>query len=281
MLSIAQTCRYRNISFLNFLQGKAGLWENINPEALPGFLPFTQAKLFIHKLNFQRKSEWQKWKVEKRPSFIPSSPHLTYLKKGWIDWHDWLGFSFLPFPEARTYMRRLGLKNRDAYWAWLKSGKRPKTIPYSPEKVYKHTGWKDLGDWLGTGNTGQQRKLRMSYEQAKKYVQAVGLKTQQEFFQWRKTKERPDTIPPDPKRVYAEFKSWGEFLGTERIANQNKEYGSYEETKSFLKPFGIQSMEHYYQLCKMDVIPNHIPKRPYAYYRKQGTWVSVSDFLGK
>ncbi len=281
MLSIAQTCRYRNVSFLNFVRGKVGLWENVNPEVLPGFLPFGQARLFIQKFGFQRKQEWNQWKKEKRPAFIPSSPERTYFDKGWIDWHDWLGFSFLPFPEARTYMRRLGLKNRDEYWAWCRSGKRPKTIPSCPEKIYKHTGWKDLGDWLGTGNTGQQRKPRMSYEQAKRYIQAVGIKTQHEFFQWRKTKERPVTMPPDPNKTYLEFKNWGEFLGTGRIANQNKKYRSYDEAKIFFKTLRIRSIKHFRQLCKMNVIPSDIPRSPYAYYRKQKTWVSVSDFFSK
>src|SRR5690606_21889899 len=139
MLTIAQTCRYRNISFLSFLRYKKGIWENVSSSCLPGFLPFEQAKLFIHRLGFERKSEWNDWKAAgKRPAFIPSSPERTYRGKGWISWQDWIGFSFMPFTEARTYMRRLKLRNREDYWAWLKSGKRPKTIPYSPEKVYKH-----------------------------------------------------------------------------------------------------------------------------------------------
>lgn len=54
----------------------------------------------------------------------------------------------------------------------------------------------------------------------------MGIKTQKEFFQWRKTKERPDTIPPDPNKSYLEFKSWGEFLGTGSVANQDKIYWS-------------------------------------------------------
>ena len=283
MLSIAQTCRYRNISFLDFLRRKTGLWENIYQEALPGFLPFAQARLFVHRLGFERKQEWTDWKnAGKRPSFIPSNPEKIYVTKGWVDWHDWLGFSFLPFPDARTYMRRLGLKNRNDYWAWLRSGKRPKSIPYSPEKVYRYTGWKDLGDWLGTGNTGQQRKPRMSYEQAKTYIKAVGIKTQKDFFQWRKTKERPNTFPPDPVKTYVhEFEGWGKFLGTDRIANQYKEYWDYQQAKAFLKVLNIRSVSHYRKLYESSLIPKEIPKNPWAYYKKKNTWVSFPDFWSK
>ena len=282
MLSIAQTCRYRNISFLDFLRRKNGIWENIQPDALPGYLPFPQARQFIHKFGFERKQEWNNWKKEgKRPDFIPSSPERVYGKKGWISWHDWLGFSFLPFAEARTYMRKLGLKNRDEYWAWLRSGKRPKTIPYSPEKVYKHIGWKDLGDWLGTGNTGRQKKKRMSYQQAKTYMQVLGIKTQNDFFAWRKSGQRPETIPPDPNRAYYEFEGWGKFLGTDRVANQNKKYWSYEQAKEFIKPLHIRSLKHFRELYNLGIISIHIPKNPYAYYKKHNFWLGFHDFFGK
>jgi hypothetical protein len=151
MLTVAQTCRYRNISFLSFLQKKKGIWENLPQHVLPGFLPFEQAKLYVHRLGFERQTEWTTWKqAGKRPSFIPSNPQVTYLNNGWVDWHDWIGFDFLPFTKTRTFMRKLHLKNRKEYNAWLASGERPKFIPSLPEKEYKHTGWVDLKDYLGT-----------------------------------------------------------------------------------------------------------------------------------
>ncbi len=150
MLSIAQTCRYRNISFLDFLRRKVGIWDNIQPSDLPGFLPFTQARLFINKQGFQNKDEWVQWNIEgKKPLFIPSCPDEVYKDKGWIDWNDWLGSSFLPFNKARTYMRKLGLRNRKQYMAWMRNDKCPKFIPSNPEEVYNHMGWNGMEDWLG------------------------------------------------------------------------------------------------------------------------------------
>lgn len=150
MLTVAQTCRYRNISFLSFLRKKKGIWENIPAATLPGFLPFEQARLYVHRLGFERQAQWNEWKQQrKRPSFIPSAPDKTYKTEGWIDWHDWIGFDFLPFTKARTYMRRQQLKSRTEYKEWLASDKRPKFIPASPEKEYKHTGWISINDYLG------------------------------------------------------------------------------------------------------------------------------------
>lgn len=150
MLTVAQTCRYRNLSFLKLLRNKQGIWEHISPDALPGFLPFQQARLYMHQLKLQTTSEWLHWKKQgKRPNFIPSAPDKTYQQDGWQSWNDWLGSVFLPFPQARTLIRRLGFKDGNAYRTWLAGGLRPRNIPSAPEQVYKYTGWSGLNDYLG------------------------------------------------------------------------------------------------------------------------------------
>lgn len=283
MLSISQTCRYRNLSFLNFLRGETGLWQNIPEVDMPGFLPFSQARLYIRKLRFERKKQWVEWKQSgKRPTFIPGSPEVKYKNSGWKSWHDWIGFHFMPFEKARTYMRKLGLKNREEYWLWSKSNKRPKTIPASPEKEYKYTGWVDLGDWLGNGNQGPKPKKRMTYEQVKTYIRSLGIKTQHEYYEWRKSGQRPETVPSDPSQAYVtEFEGWGKFLGTERVANQLKKYCTYAEAKALLKPLNIRSIYHFRELYKLGFIPKNIPGNPYAYYKRCEEWISSPDFYGR
>jgi Transposase IS66 family/RNase_H superfamily len=91
MLTVAQTCRYRNLSFLDYLRGKCGIWENVSPLALPGYLSFKQARLYVRSLQFKLKAQWNDWKKsEKRPSFIPDNPEKFYRKQGWVSWDDWL-----------------------------------------------------------------------------------------------------------------------------------------------------------------------------------------------
>jgi hypothetical protein len=51
ILTLAQTCRYRNISFLDYARRKAGIWKNIPAELLPGYLPVEQMKLYMQKMN--------------------------------------------------------------------------------------------------------------------------------------------------------------------------------------------------------------------------------------
>ncbi len=91
MLSVAQTCRYRNLSFLEYLRCKSGIWKNIPPSLLPGYLPFLQARQFARNLKFQKQSQWNVWKKsELRPPFLPQNPRQFYRYKGWISWNDWL-----------------------------------------------------------------------------------------------------------------------------------------------------------------------------------------------
>lgn len=91
MLTVSQTCRYRNLSFLDYLRGKCGIWQNVPPSVLPGYLPFKQARLYARSLRLTRQAQWDVWKQsDRRPSFIPQNPAQHYGKQGWISWHDWL-----------------------------------------------------------------------------------------------------------------------------------------------------------------------------------------------
>ncbi len=91
MLTVAQTCRYRDISFIDFLRSKAGIWQNIHPDLLRGFLPYNQARLFVQKHKLKNRKEWELWKgSSKRPAYITVDPDITYESKGWKNWEDWL-----------------------------------------------------------------------------------------------------------------------------------------------------------------------------------------------
>jgi len=238
--------------------------------------------LYARRLKFQRREEWQDWgRSDRRPHFIPFIPDRVYKDTGWTNWADWLGVGFLSFEKARAYMRRLGLKNREEYREWLKSGKRPRTIPHEPENIYKYTGWNGLGDWLGTGNIQNQKKTKLPYEQAKAYVQAIGIKTWHEYINWSASGKRPSTIPATPDKAYHEFESWGEFLGTNRVAHQKKEFWSCQQAKEYLATLNIKSKNQFVTLCKNGTIPPEIPRDPMTYYGKNETWVSYRDFLGK
>ena len=128
------------------------------------FLPFGEAREYVRGLGLKSRDKYYAWaKSCCRPGNIPYYPEKTYRGKGWIDFEDWLGNiykkEFLPFAEAREYVRGLGLKNVKAYQAWSKSGCRPENIPSSPGCTYRSKGWIGWGDWLGTCIRRRKREL--------------------------------------------------------------------------------------------------------------------------
>ena len=56
--------------------------------------------------------------------------------------------------------------------------------------TYKDSGWNGFADWLGKN----KRPAFLSYEEAKKVVNALGLKSQEDWRRWSRT-ERPPDIP--------------------------------------------------------------------------------------
>jgi hypothetical protein len=59
------------------------------------------------------------------------------------------GAPWRPFKEARSFVRRLGLKSNDEWRDYSKSEKKPADIPTSPNAAYAKTGWAGYPDWLG------------------------------------------------------------------------------------------------------------------------------------
>lgn len=70
---------------------------------------------------------------------------------------DWLGTGrvanrdrkYRSFSSARKFARSLKLKTYSEWVKYCKSGKKPDDIPNTPWIVYRSTGWKGMGDWLG------------------------------------------------------------------------------------------------------------------------------------
>ncbi len=56
------------------------------------YLPFEEAKRYVHSLNLKRKKEWENFCSSRmRPLNIPSTPDKFYKNKGWKSWPDFLG----------------------------------------------------------------------------------------------------------------------------------------------------------------------------------------------
>ncbi len=254
------------------------------------FLPYEEARAFARSLGFKGTSEWKEWaKTKARPDNIPNNAARAYKNKGWIDWGDWLGTGvvanynrvFLPFQQARDYIHKLGLKNKNEWTGWAKSKLRPENIPADPPGVYKNSGWNGWGDWLGTGRIASQNMVYRNFKDARYFVHTLNLKSMVEWRTWKEAKNKPDDIPANPDLVYKNqgWANWGDWLGTGRVANQNKVYRPFAEARLFVHGLGLKDWGAWRTWVKSKERPDDIPTNPNIVYEALG-WQGIGDWLG-
>lgn len=191
---------------------------------------FANARAFVRKLGLKNNKEWRAYvrgeykDLGKKPDDIPSNPNFVYVDSGWQGYGDWLGNGnvstrlrqYRSFIRARGFVRNLGLKSENEWRLYVKGKlpglpKKPVDIPASPHMSYAEDGWKNYGDWLGTGNISYHQAQWRSFNKARSYVRKLELKNSTE---WRKycrgairKGNKPTDIPATPYKVY-EGKGW-------------------------------------------------------------------------
>jgi hypothetical protein len=248
------------------------------------FRSFKLAREFIHSLKMKDSNDWKEYcKSEKKPNDIPSNPNKTYAKE-WKGIGDWLGTGsvatfnkkFMPFKEAREFVRSLGLKN---YHEWKKFSRtdRPDDIPANPRDSYNE--FKGYGDWIGTGNIGWKGRKFLTFSEARKFVHGLKLLTQAEWVKYCKSENKPSHIPSFPSRKYkTEWKGMGDWLGTGYVATYKRQYKPFEEAREFVRNLGLQNSEAWISYCKSGNKPEDIPASPQRTYKDR--WKSMGDWLG-
>ena len=210
------------------------------------FLPFEEAREFARSLDLFTMASWEKLvKSDERPKNIPYAPDQTYKGK-WRGWKDWLrktdevisehlvpiddteiskaidseidkiGSEFLPYEQAREFVRKLGLKGQKEWFAYAKSNDRPKNIPSAPFQIY-HESWTGFADWLGT--TRIRPTSFLPFEEAREYVRKLGVKGQAEWDKFVTSGKKPVGIPAQPEQYYVrtnEWTNWYDWLGKTR-----------------------------------------------------------------
>ncbi len=240
-----------------------------------------------------------------KPDDIPADPYQRYKNNGWVSVGDWLGTDsvaprlreYRSFNEAKKLVQMLQLKSGTEWKAYCKGEMpdlpmKPDDIPLKPARVYKDKGWVSIGDWLGTGSTANQLRKYRTYEQAKEFVQSLGLKTHAEWVAYCRGEMpdlpmKPDDIPADPYQRYKD-KGWvslGNWLGTGSIATHLREYRSFNEAKKFVHMLELKSGTEWKAYCKgempdLPMKPDDIPVVPRLVYKDKG-WKDEGDWLGK
>ncbi len=187
---------------------------------------------------------------------------------------------FRDFESAREFARGLGFKSQKEWRIYRSSGNKPIDIPADPQAVYQKN-FKSWGDWLGTGNTASQNLQYRSYESAREFVRDLGLKNRDEWIKYSRLNKKPIDIPAAPWQTYKNngWNSIGDWLGTGRIANQDREYLSFDEAKKLVMTLGLKNQQDWYHYIKSGKKPQNIPSVPERVYRNIG-WSGLGDWLG-
>ena len=133
-----------------------------------------------------------------------------------------------------------------------------------------------------------QRRRRanwLKYDQAARIAKEAGCVSRKSFWDWHAA-ARPNNIPKMPQRVYKEWTTWGEFLGTNNTF-QIYEKGSYRQyweavrwaQKTCKEHKLTRSLDwlHYYD-ANEESIPNDIPKNAHYHYKED--WLGWATWLG-
>ena len=250
----------------------------------PKFYPFEIAREKVRALNLKTEKEFRLWcKQEGRDKAIPTNPAAFYGKE-FDGLGDWLGtgrvanqvMTYLPFHDARSYARALGLSSQSEWLQWFSQKDPSINIPKHPESVY--LDWSGWGDWLGTGRVASQNMTFLPFEEAKSYMRSLRLKNQREFNEWKKSLARPSNIPTNPYAVYkGEFKGLNDYLGTTPTSH-GMDFLSFKECVDFVRGLGLASQEDFLKWARSGNRPSNVPASPYKVYEKE--WRGYGHFLG-
>lgn len=251
------------------------------------FKPFADARAFVNALKLSSVLEWYDYCASgEKPDDIPSNPYIAYNDSGWTGYGDWLGTgrtvpAYRPFPEAREFVHGLRLKGQRQWKEYCASGEKPNDIPSKPDYTYRDDGWKDLGDWLGTGTVATFRRKYRPFAEARAYIHNLHFKSLADWQRYRRSAEKPSDIPTNPNVVYEEdgWRDLGDWLGTGRVGNRNRSYRPFLEARQFVRALQLRTQKDWVEYCKSGRRPVDIPQKPDRTYIDEG-WDGFGDWLG-
>lgn len=246
------------------------------------WLSYQQASEWAQSQNIMTCDQWNERCAIGLPEGVPADPETVY-GEDFVGWHKFLGVQlsrdgrkvFWGYERVRDWARSAGVRTGAQWKQMSKDGLLPVGVPAQPYKVYIGR-FVDWGEFLGTGHVATKDKTFVAYEEAKNWARSLDVKN---MIEWKERRKEfgSEGIPAHPHRVYKEFTNWGEFLGTGRIANRDREFLSYDEASTWAQEEGISSREEWYQRSKIG-FPSNIPVSPEEVYK--GCFEYWSKFLG-
>lgn len=116
---------------------------------------------------------------------------------------------------------------------------------------------------------------------AREFIHTLNLISQSGWRKYCAIGEKAADIPANPENFYKGkgWKSWGDWLGTGRIADQLKKYRKFKTAKLFVHTLNLKNKNDWINYCMSGEKPVDIPSRPDGTYKHEG-WESWGDWLG-
>jgi len=180
------------------------------------FVSYEECKKFANDNNIKSLTSW--WKIEK-PLNIPSTPYSIYNE--WVSWSDFLGVEIISDNEkAKLYMSYEDAKkylyenlphiySKPQFKRYILDN-NIKNIPLNPDNSYKGKGWVNWDSFFS--------RDYLPYDEAKKIVKDLNIKTNKEWRIFNKTKDKKyKNIPNCPDKIYKnDWIDWFDWLGKEK-----------------------------------------------------------------
>lgn len=196
-------------------------------------------------------------------------------------WEKVARINWLPFEEARSFVRQLNLKGSKTWYSYCKSGNKPVDIPVTPFKTYLNKGWKGWGDWVGTYYINNRDRVFLTFKEARNFVRKLKLQGKNEWMKYLLSEGNPDNIPTHPERAYRN-KGWsglGDWLGTGNLKSNDIIYPTFGEARAFMHKLKLNNTHEWKKYCRSGKKPINIPSAPEKVYKGKG-WKGIGDWLG-
>ena len=174
----------------------------------------------------------------------------------------------------------LKVKSINQWLRYIKNNDLPDFIPRDPAKKYKNNGWVSWGDFLGTNRVSDNYVVRLSYDEAKRLLEPLNIRSATEYRKVYKEGKLPNTLPKRANRYYGNrgWLSWADYLSNGLIANQLREFYTYEEFKTKVIELGLMTFSAYKKYTLENKTDLKLPTNPNTVYKNKG-WVSYQDCI--
>ena len=118
-----------------------------------------------------------------------------------------------------------------------------------------------------------------SFLEARAFARSKELTNQAEWRAFCRSGDKPDDIPATPNVIYkAEWRGFGDWLGTDTVAPQDRQFRSFQAARAFVRSKGLATKAEWNTFCRSGEKPDDIPATPEGVYKAE--WRGFGDWLG-